>query len=480
MAKNLSVMDSFIQNIALMCGNDIPLGKLNEVKDKLSSAMKSKKKTDTFGYRQLNEILLLCNERIVSKEFFRFLVSGNGVGQDYISFGDFDKRVIEFRKLAMLQFGSFRFAFNYLCRRQNITEEFDHWLLGANELKSQFQNRQEQILTINAIKKENLYLLGYLTPDGIDKELVQSVRKQGQQNFETYLSWDYIDVYVATSMREPWEYIDVYDNCQLIFNDSKLKKLKVRYFDPTQNFHENSIAKSLIEGLMLKRAKCTLYFVQETDTMGKDSEMASTLAQGKPVIAYVPTINPSKRIRELKNVSINVLLSRAELLKKVIASNDLEKFRDIVNTLAKIVSKKEGNKITDNEFKRQIYKYKKEYEQLLQLVADAEKEFYDKRAETLRFNHPLRFQINLKTGVANGVLVTRTTKQCSLLIQKVLTNSLEFDILKPGERIDGDEEHPDKLNYRLVEKITRCAFRAVTKHELLTNSFWNLYKLGDR
>ena len=39
---------------------------------------------------------------------------------------------------------------------------------------------------------------------------------------------------------------------------------------------------------MLRRATCTIYLAQENDTLGKDSELASTLAQGKPVIAFIP------------------------------------------------------------------------------------------------------------------------------------------------------------------------------------------------
>ena len=50
---------------------------------------------------------------------------------------------------------------------------------------------------------------------------------------------------------------------------------------------------------MLKRACCTVYSVQDTDTLGKDSELASTLAQGKPVIAYVPDMDADKRTRQL-------------------------------------------------------------------------------------------------------------------------------------------------------------------------------------
>src|SRR6202035_3394250 len=70
----------------------------------------------------------------------------------------------------------------------------------------------------------------------------------------------------------------------------QVRKLKLRYFDPTQSQCSYRIDKGLVEALMLKRARCTVYMVQESDTMGKDSELASTLAQGKPVIAYVPRI----------------------------------------------------------------------------------------------------------------------------------------------------------------------------------------------
>ena len=57
--------------------------------------------------------------------------------------------------------------------------------------------------------------------------------------------------------------------------------------DAVLKYCEDRIDKGLSEALMLKRAKCTLFLAQESDTLGKDSELASTLAQGKPVIAYV-------------------------------------------------------------------------------------------------------------------------------------------------------------------------------------------------
>jgi hypothetical protein len=39
--------------------------------------------------------------------------------------------------------------------------------------------------------------------------------------------------------------------------------------------------------------------MQDTDTLGRDSELAATLAQGKPVIAYVPRITVADRVGEL-------------------------------------------------------------------------------------------------------------------------------------------------------------------------------------
>src|SRR5688500_16291467 len=89
-------------------------------------------------------------------------------------------------------------------------------------------------------------------------------------------------------MRERHEYLQISELGRKIFEHPRLRDLKLRWFDPTQAYCADRVDKGLAEALMLKRAKCTLYFAQETDTLGKDSELASTLAQGKPVIAFVP------------------------------------------------------------------------------------------------------------------------------------------------------------------------------------------------
>ena len=99
---------------------------------------------------------------------------------------------------------------------------------------------------------------------------LKEIRSQGWRNTSHYLASDCMDVYVATSMREKWEFEDVSRVVSKVFSDPRLAKLKLRYFDPTQSFLDNRVDKGLVEALMLKRAECTVYLVQETDTFGKE------------------------------------------------------------------------------------------------------------------------------------------------------------------------------------------------------------------
>src|SRR5688572_17662153 len=131
------------------------------------------------------------------------------------------------------------------------------------------------------------------------KEEVQQVRTRATKNQNTYLTWDHMDVYFATSMRKSWEYMDLYDFIDQLMTSKEFEALDLRYFDPTQAYTVNRINKGLVEALMLKRARCTVYSVQDIDTLGKDSELASTLAQGKPVIAYIPFVLVDERAAQL-------------------------------------------------------------------------------------------------------------------------------------------------------------------------------------
>lgn len=109
----------------------------------------------------------------------------------------------------------------------------------------------------------------------------------GLRNTQRYLMLPHLDVYVATSMRSDADFIGQHKFLVDLFQHSLVRDLKLRYFDPTISFDPDRIKKGLIESLMLRRANVTIYLAGPEDTMGKDSELAATLAQGKPVIVYV-------------------------------------------------------------------------------------------------------------------------------------------------------------------------------------------------
>lgn len=92
---------------------------------------------------------------------------------------------------------------------------------------------------------------------------------------------------------------------------------------------------------------------------------------------------------------------------------------------------------------------------------------YEQRARTLREVHPLGIQVNLTTGVANGVLVVRTAENCAELIRRVLMGALEFDL---ETRIIQEQEY-----ILLRERISDSVFRVMTGDAMLTNAFWNFY-----
>jgi len=203
---------------------------------------------------------------------------------------------------------------------------------------------------------------------------------------------------------------------------------------------------------MLKRAICTLYLAQESDTLGKDSELASTLAQGKPVIAYVPegekdfvdsiidtirVLNPDRNKKE-------IIFEQLRVYGSDLAWEDT----DLMGWL------RDKDHAPEEEMMNKLYKLVKNY--------------YNRRAKTLMEDHPLGIQVNLNSGVANGVLVVRTIKKCIKLIKAIVMNELDFVLVEENL---GD---PNGVIY-LKEKISNSIFRIKTDNSLLTNVFWNFY-----
>jgi hypothetical protein len=268
-------------------------------------------------------------------------------------------------------------------------------------------------------------------------------------------------------MRSVWEFQDLYDFIDRLMGQQELKNLKLRYFDPTQSYTSNPINKGLVESLMLKRAKCTVYSVQDVDTLGKDSELAATLAQGKPVIAYAPHVDVRRRAAELVCQDAEAVLERVELVRYAdeTARGEIKVEKggpaDFLSTCEKACLWRSlpSEKLLGHLCPSCL----KQLRDLCAAIARAEKRIYDKRADTLRRRHPLAVQVNLSNGVATGVLVVRGVKECAKLLRSVLTNDMQLDV-----------EEDDDMWY-LREKISGCVYRVVTKNPRITNCFWNFY-----
>ncbi len=424
------------------------------------------------GYSQFNEVLLSVGYPRISDSFFQFLVNGSADYERHSAFKSLDaikEGVDRFRRAAMLRMGNIRYAFEYL--RSLSRDDLAGFISILEPLpEDHFTERHEAMHPIEPIRGEDTYYLGYIVhgelkerlkknPD--DREASEELTKregfvrQGVRNHLAYLASDHMDVYVATSMRRRHEYFFVNEIAGKIFADVALKKLKLRWFDPTQAYCGDRIDKGLSEGLMLKRAKCTVYFAQESDTLGKDSELASTLAQGKPVIAFVPDSSPAgadKQVKWLLDVAKRLYpkTSRSDLIRE-----QLQVFAPDLAWKDKAIQKWIGdpNSLSEAE--------------MIQRLAAAVRGNCEKRSKLLGHEHPLGIQVSLETGVANGVLVARSTRDVAELIRRIVTNTLEFII----EEVDiGGRSY-----LFLKEKITSSVFRVVSGDAELTNSFWNFY-----
>jgi hypothetical protein len=88
----------------------------------------------------------------------------------------------------------------------------------------------------------------------------------------------------------------------------------------------------------------------------------------------------------------------------------------------------------------------------------------EQRSRFYKDVHPLSRLIDFKTGVAVGAFVTSRIDHVPLLLHRILSNSMEYEILRP------------KDNYlQLRDKLTKSIVRLQTNNLLLRETFWNHY-----
>ena len=262
------------------------------------------------------------------------------------------------------------------------------------------------MVRISKIESKDTYYLGYLVAVDLKKrrEQLEAVGKStvqldeeerrrselletGEFNHHCYLDYDHMDVYVATSMREKADFWKVSGFVNEVFGKPEIKELKLRYFDPTQAYCPHRIDKGLSEALMLKRAECAIYMAGESDTLGKDSELAATLAQGKPVIVYVPRLSDYGRFK-------------SEIVEPLL--NDVYVDEDPARVALDFLKSYAPKSAWEQRDVREWIETNPEFDTILPYLYDCLKDIYEQRARTLLETHPLGLQVNLKPALVMG------------------------------------------------------------------------------
>lgn len=329
-------------------------------------------------------------------------------------------------------------------------------------------------------------------------EEMEQTQLKALKNLAHYLTSDHLDVYVATSMRTDADFVSINTFVRFLFRHSSVKHLKLRYFNPTQSWIDDRVAKGLVEALMLKRCSFAIYMAQESDTFGKDSEASVALGQGKPVIVYVPKLVVSDVAVDTETLGQK---SRDELVgmaKKISATDSdfddtldneslmgfilMDQLRSVSDLHIAEAAKRqwadfdlysEANRIK-NESERAEYRRWLDgvrtgvsptspipgrlREQLIGLLV-AKGIRFERRAKVFREIHPLALQVILSTGVLNGILVVRSIEQCAKVLGSLVENKLDLRLIK------------DDNNYRLIDEATGSTVRVISRHELLRNAF---------
>lgn len=343
--------------------------------------------------------------------------------------------------------------------------------------------------------------------DEKDEGEMGAAQSQALQNLSQYLSADYMDVYVATSMRTRADFVAVNRFVDKLFSHEQVAPLRLRYFNPTQSWIEDRVAKGLVEALMLKRAQVTLYMAQKSDSFGKDSEASVALGQGKPVIVYVPKLHldrvnldseklilePDNRLREFllscgNNTEDLDDLDHDGLFSSALAAH-LQKLSD--DDIVEIVSQQWADLALLDEAERirgkDEVQLREAYTLFVQGIANGERPdlsaplrvelmkvlqavaftFEVRRARVFKEIHPLALQIILSTGVLNGILVSRSVDSCAALLKGLLENSLQLELVQ------------DEFNYKLIEKTTGSTIRVIARNALLSSALDATYGRGE-
>jgi hypothetical protein len=214
------------------------------------------------------------------------------------SYGTENHEISVLKRALLESFNSFREQGG---KRATIRQLLDGKYVTDNyaEHKQEFLFSSDELMDVDITSEEELD-----SKFCIIAQKFTVARDKALNNTKLYLSMvDQLDVYVATSMRNRNDFRKMADICDRIFDDERLRRLHIRYFDPTLSAAKGHMDKGLIECLMVKCAKTLVYCAGEKESYGKDAESAMALSQGKPVIFLCDELQRERFYREVHPLS---------------------------------------------------------------------------------------------------------------------------------------------------------------------------------
>jgi hypothetical protein len=325
----------------------------------------------------------------------------------------------------------------------------------------------------------------------VNEEIVESIRFKGLQNTRAYLSAQNIDVYVATSMREPTDFVTNWAFVRALKENEELRDLNLTFFDPTQAYIPERIHKGILENLAIERASVTVYNAQETETFGKAAEAAISLAYGKPVIIYVPRIfgeeiekkEMKKTFESIKRILSDIdelslkerrdfligLLEKGYLTKEdiqVLSQPEKDKRHAIEWVIEKqfptLLNQSDVIEIRSALLTKGYHTTLLTKDELIKFCVEKIKKL-EVRALLFRDIHPLTFQLSPSDAVARGVFVTRSVQQTAKLLRAIFEGTLEYEIREITKKVDGEE----LKTWVLCDVITNSPIRACPKNDMM-------------
>lgn len=128
---------------------------------------------------QFNELLLIVNKDRVEPTFFEYFFSTPSNPGTGCAINEIKKGVDHFRRIAMLRYGNFIYAYRTLSKidtKDELLKELGRCSEKPDDLIKQYKDRSGKVLEIDEIARDRTFLVGYLSAGEITAEASRAGR----------------------------------------------------------------------------------------------------------------------------------------------------------------------------------------------------------------------------------------------------------------------------------------------------------------